>query len=87
MSGLFCLGASLTGLEMIMESLVCEILFRAIKDLKKDEDKYGDDVLAFIQTDWFVTLVEIVGLDPESVRYQIETGTYRKDIPIKATYR
>jgi predicted ATP-dependent Lon-type protease len=70
--------------DTTMKRLAGAILIQTLKDHKSD--KYKEDIIVFIRNDWFEVLANTVGMDPNSIRNQIETSSYQK-VSLRAAYR
>ncbi|MFC1878762.1 hypothetical protein ACFLZW_02500 [Chloroflexota bacterium] len=67
-----------------MERLASAILIQTVKDWN-DESK-RPEIRSFMTSTWFVTVVEMAGLDPGSIRAKLESGSFA-NISLRAAYR
>ena len=73
------------GEKMVSEErLISAIFLQTVKDWKRSE--YRSDVGEFLRSEWFGTLADGIGLDPEEVRKKLETGKIQPG-NIRAIYR
>ncbi len=56
-----------------MRNLASAIVLQAIKDLR--EERFRSDAREFFNSSWFITIAEILDLDPKIVRNKVEAGT------------
>jgi hypothetical protein len=66
------------------ERLISAIFLQTLKDWKRSE--YRSDVGAFLGSEWFGTLADGIGLDPDEMRRKLETGKIQAR-DIRAVYR
>jgi hypothetical protein len=55
-----------------MKRLISAILIQTIKDLKNKQ--YQSDIQAFVNSEWFESLVEAISLEPAKIRTKFKTG-------------
>jgi len=67
-----------------MIRLASAILIQMIKDV--DNGGYQEDIDTFIKSSWFEQLALLADLDPDYIKDQIKSGTYRR-ISLRAAYR
>lgn len=67
-----------------MERLLGAVLLKAVQDW--DDPEFRSDVEEFVRSDWFVDVVEAIGLTPESIREQFISRGYER-VDIRAAYR
>jgi hypothetical protein len=67
-----------------MNRLAGAILIQAIKDLKKGE--LQEDVLDFVNSEWFEDLASVVNMNAHLMRSQIKDNSFN-DISLRAAYR
>jgi hypothetical protein len=67
-----------------MERLIGAILLKAIDDW--DDPKNHSEIEDFLESEWFDELVEVLNLEPATVRNRLRTGNYDRR-SIRAAYR
>ena len=67
-----------------MERLIGAILLKAVDDWEDPEKRL--EVEEFLESEWFSELVEVLNLEPKTIRTQMRQGMYQR-INIRAAYR